>query len=418
MIQPQTVLTPLGLAKKDEKGLLVTNLRIIHTTPLKSVFEHKISLVDPSNIDHFTKRAHKNALEYYLNTKKAEVKKDLLQSLLQKYCKRDYVFDWEFNDLKDAPFEVVAEFNKTITAYKNKAFLEYSERQFLNYIWRIESESRYIRIRKKDGSATANKKLETRYSNSYGKKIEKRMKWLSHTYKRSQCVLLTLTLDPKKFDDNKEVMLDVIKPELDRFMKALRMRFKRDGRVFPPYIHAVEIMKGKAPYFKGRGNPHLHIVFFGAARLIDWRDIRDLWGNGFIYINKTKDGERVRNPVNYVTKYITKTFCNTNFDNVYTQSLLWIKGMRSFDRSKGLIVPLSPKSSGDWSLDYMVIMDRLDNRIIELDLIERRFDVMFNPSLWVDPPPLVDGKYYICSDGEGGAYSTDSPFWSSFFTEE
>ena len=233
------------------------------------------------------------------------------------------------------------------------------------------------------------------------------MDWLSYNYNHRSCVLLTLTLDPKKFNNDKFVMWDNITSELDRFMQALRMHIKRAGRVFPKYLWAVEGQKN--------GNPHIHIVFFNSTRLIDWRKILDYWGNGAIYLNKTVRGEKVRYPVNYVTGYITKTFGNTNFDNLQTQSLVWLFNLHSFNRSHGLVVPLNPKGCGDWCLSYFAVVDVMPNRFDEMDSIKKCLDGLLDPKKVGGPPGFsAAGEYVIWSDANE-IVSTDSIFWAKFF---
>ena len=376
----QTYLSPLGLTLKDESGLFITPLRIIPTTLLKGVFEHKISFVDVEMINHSTKRANISAMEYYLNDKVPEIKKGLVTKLMHSYLQRPYVFDWE---LKDIPIDVVNRYNENIVSYKNKCYLDYSQRKFREYIFRIEFERRYLRVHNETTGERSLMLLETRYSNSYCKKIEHRMQYLSYAYRNKPSVLLTLTFDPKRFDCDKLHMAQIMNKEVNRFLEALRIYFKREGRTFPKFI--------RSPEFQKNGNPHTHLVFLGASRLVDWRKIRDLWGNGFIYINRTaKDNSRVRYPISYITKYITKTFTNYNYENVLTQALTWINGMRSFSCSRKLIAPLKCKSSGEWIASYLVVCDRRSSDLDEMDIINEREQLMFSPEAW-DPPPEFNG---------------------------
>jgi len=367
------------LAKYDENGLLVTPLRIFHTTPL-SKQKRRVVLVDPDDIDHNVKRANKMAMEYYIETKVDACKHGLLLKLLKSFHQRDYILDWEL-DFNKIPLTVSTDYNKSIVSYKNTALLNYAEETFLRYIWKIEREHRYLVLQNlEDPDLRSMKLLLTRYHKSYCEKIKSRMDWLMHAYGNKSAVFLTLTLDPKEFNQDKYVMWDTITKEVDRFMKAMRMHFQRHNRVFPKYLWAVEGQKN--------GNPHIHIVFFNARRLLDWRKILSYWGNGAIYINRTKDGEKIRYPVNYVTSYITKTFGNTNFDNVRTQSLVWLFNLHSFNRSHGLIIPLNPKGCGDWTLSYLAIVDNANNPVDEMDLVWSRLDMMSDPSLWIKPPPI------------------------------
>ena len=372
----QAVFTPAGTAINAQNGLLVTPLRIFPTTLLNPQ-KSRVVFVDPADIDHNVKRANKNAMEFYVETKVHDCKKGLLKKLLQQYHKRDYVFDWELDKI---PIEVAEKYSANIIRYKNAALLNYAEETFLRYICKIEHEHRYLVLHHHELNQSRLMLLLTRYHKSYCKKIKKRMAWLSHEYGNRSAVLLTLTLDPKKFNNDKFLMWDTFTKELNRFMEAVRIRFKREGRAFPKYLWAPEGQKN--------GNPHIHIVFFNARRLLDWRELLQYWGKGAIYINRTKDNQKVRYPINYVTGYITKTFGNINFDNIRTQSLIWLFNHHSFNRSHGLVVPLNPKGCGDWVLGYLAVVDNHNNPVCEMDLIWSRLDMMFDPSLWVKPPPI------------------------------
>lgn len=403
----QSILTPVGPAVKDENGLLVTPLRIFTTTPLDRL-KKSVVFVDPDNIDHKVKRANKKAMEYYLETKVSEVKNGLASKLYAKYRGWDENFASVAKCFANFPIEVTLEYNKNIISYKNQSLLNYAEETFLRYIFKVESQNKYLLLQHKTEDIQSMKLLLTRYHKSYCNKIKKRMDWLKHEYGNSSAVLLTLTLDPKKFNQDKYEMWNTITKELRRFMEALRIHFKRAGRVFPKYLWAVEGQKN--------GNPHLHIVFFRSTRLVDWRQLLSYWGNGAIYINKTDDGQKVRYPINYVTGYITKTFGNTNFNNVRTQSLVWLFNLHSFNRSHGLIVPLNPKGYGDWTLSYLAAIEKTDNMLSEMDIIKSVLAGLFDPKR-INGPPAAKGEYVITADDEE-VYSTDSPFWANFFVEE
>ncbi|GAI46465.1 unnamed protein product, partial [marine sediment metagenome] len=45
---------------------------------------------------------------------------------------------------------------------------------------------------------------------------------------------------------------------------------------------------------------------------------------------------------------------------------------KSYSCSRGLVVPLNPKGTGEWIADYLVICDIQDNLIDEYELINER----------------------------------------------
>ncbi|GAG99610.1 unnamed protein product, partial [marine sediment metagenome] len=92
----------------------------------------------------------------------------------------------EGGQLSAPPIEVVTELNNRKIGVKNKALINSSKRMFQFYYRYLEREYQCILI---SGSTDEGKtihnslmKLETRYSNSYRKKVEKRMKWLCYKY--------------------------------------------------------------------------------------------------------------------------------------------------------------------------------------------------------------------------------------------
>ena len=200
-----------------------------------------------------------------------------------------------------------------------------------------------------------------RFSCSYSRKVEKRMNNLSRSYEGKNSVLLTLTVDPKRFSYNKIAMWESIKSEFNRFLTLLRYHLSKYGRVLPPYLATVEAQKN--------GNPHIHVVFFGAKRLLDWREIRKYWGLGHTYLNRTTEGKKVRNPVRYITKYITKAVDGSNEEFLLTQSLLWLFGIRSYSYSSGLIFPLKyPYSIGSSGNNVFLVID-VRNRYNFFDIL-------------------------------------------------
>jgi hypothetical protein len=160
-----------------------------------------------------------------------------------------------------------------------------------------------------------------------------------------------------------------IKKQLNRFLTNIKYYFKKEKRKFPPYICSIEAHK--------KGNPHLHLVFLGASRLMDWRKIRDIWHLGHIYINRDSDHRKIRNPVSYLMKYITKTYTDTNEDNNLTQALCWLFNIRSYQCSRGLTYPIKTKikDSGFESKYLIVVNDKVPMSEVydKIDYFEKYF---------------------------------------------
>lgn len=283
----------------------------------------------------------------------------------------------------------------------NKRLINFMMRNFTQYLTEYQHSTRLIRLKHKETGEYLSIPLETRYSNSYKKKIKKRMDWLAYHYRRSNALLLTLTFDPKKYDYSLIKMNEAVKKELNRLMTNLRRIFcyekvyhnyiDENGKMrrkiayekyreFPKYITTIESMKGREENeYIGKGIPHIHIAFIGATRLMDWRRIRHLWKNGHVWINRTKTNGKVRKPIDYVAKYITKSYCGEEAKNegmLLSRSLTWFYGLRSFSCSRGLIYPLKGIPSGMYDAVYLLEYAK-EVSLKELAEDLQKYDIMF-----------------------------------------
>jgi len=342
--------------------------------PIYRIIAKNIKCINLKHIDRHHKRANQLALKHLLKESVRNACNNLIIDCFKEYYNLNEKANLTINYLKETnclskpPIDVVNNINKKIIGVRNNVLISSSQKMFKFYNKSLEEEYRCILISGfiDDGKTIKNSfiLLETRYSNSYRKKVEKRMKWLCYKYGNTKAVLLSLTIDPKIYYNDKVKMWLDIKNQYHRFITSLQYHFKKQGRVFPRYLCSVES--------QSNGNPHLHIVFLGASRLLDWRKIRDLWHQGFIYINRTCENQKIRYPINYITKYITKTYCETNEKNLLTQSLSWIFNIRSYSCSRGLVLPLKPKSSGEWIANSIIIV----NKTLDLDFIEKNIDII------------------------------------------
>jgi len=335
--------------------------------------DNKVIFVPSTEVNHSYPHANIEALKYFLDIKTNFIKKQLADQCYSEWFGVDLDLTFDINEL---PLDLAEIYNSRLITYHNQSLLNYAEYHFTNYIEGTKKKHSYIYVYR--GSQHSLKLLENRYHNSYCKKIKKRMNYLVWKYGNENAVLLTLTIDPKMYGHDKLLMWRSVKKDFHIFMKKLRIYLKRHGREMPKYVHAVESQKN--------GNPHIHVVFFGSKRLCDWRKIRQYWGKGHIFINRTCKGQKVRYPVHYITKYITKTFANTNPKNVLTQSMIWLFNMRSFDHSKGLTVPLNPKSTGEWSIGGIAIIQNMGSQIDEMLVIQDVIYSLFGG--FKDPPPI------------------------------
>jgi hypothetical protein len=232
---------------------------------------------------------------------------------------------------------------------QNKLLIDYSLKSFNKYISDLQEFNRFIYAEDLQGHKTLIE-FDNRYCKSYQDKINRRANYIGWRYRKARSVLLTLTVDPSKYNNDKYLMWIDIKKQLNRFLTNVKYHFKKEKRKVPPYICSIEAQKN--------GNPHLHLVFLGASRLMDWRKIRDIWHLGHIFINRDSDNRKIRNPVNYLMKYISKTYTDTNEENNLTQALCWLFNIRSYQCSRGLIYPIKPrKMDSGFESKYLIIVD-------------------------------------------------------------
>ena len=356
--------------------------------------QNKIRFTPVENIDRNTKKANIEAMKYYISDKLKEIKTTLLLNKLNEWILRDYPdmdpsnYDFASNyDFSTIPLDVIMKYNQELITYKNNCLLDYAERQFSSYIISINKNSRYLYLEHNKTGDNSLKKIITRYSDDYRKKIIKRMNWLMWVYGNENCCLLTLTIDPKKYNYDKFEMWSDISKKYERFIEKLKIYFKRHNRPFPRYLFGIESMFGRPENnYMSRGNPHLHVCFFNCKYVAPKETIERYWGQGFVKINSTAKNEKVRYPIHYITKYITKTFTNNSPDNTLIQSLVWLFNKHSFDHSAGLVLPLYPKGSGDWSLSGVASIPAGYNEIDEMIIIQDVINSLFGG--FKDPPPF------------------------------
>ena len=272
----------------------------------------------------------------------------------------------EFYKRLDAVLEEV-EFEKIDLA-------AYAKREFKSY---LDMANKRYRIWKKEDALSIGR-LQTRFSPGYTKKVRASLNQLllNERYCKDG-VFVTLTLDPKKYSSRYEMFKD-IKSQENRFLTRL---FKETGRI--PYISTLEVQKN--------GNPHLHILFLGVKRLLDWRKIRDMWGLGHVWINKNADGKHIRRPLGYMYKYITKAVDMRNNENNLTQSLLWLFHIRSYSTSRGLVKPLNDITRGDIELLGIMRANGTPLLVIQTNLPEIIKELMKREiELMEDKPPPED----------------------------
>jgi hypothetical protein len=368
----------------DNSKLDFTPLSLENRANTPRKYENYVFTKDLTEVNRQTKQANIQALDYLLNDLSTSIRRKLALELVEDHFNivgLDWFYNGNYDELKDVPLFIQERFNNELVTVRNNSLLTYAEDKFTNYLTNLKKYRRYVHVHREDQTSFI--PLETRYSNGYREKVQRRMKGLSYQYRKAQSVLATFTLSPSLYGNDKVRMWREIRPEVHLFLRKVQQYLNRRGLPLPPYLCTIEAQKRP----RSCGNPHVHIVFVGVGRLMDWRVLRKLWGKGNIWLNRSWKGERVRNPVMYASKYITKTYTETTADNVLTQSLVWLFNVKSFSSSQGLVIPLHPKGTGDWTADYIAVCSPQETIFDDFALIENRVNGGYVGDI---PPPVTN----------------------------
>ncbi|HEC75933.1 MAG TPA: hypothetical protein ENI33_01585 [Thermoplasmatales archaeon] len=324
-----------------------------------------------------------------------EVDYDELLSIYREQYKAQYGVEIKTDDAPAIfPTEVFEGFEYGNKVRMEKAFFSFVLQSFNDYLEAFNIR-RFIYCKNAKGKELFIP-LTHRFSESYTKKVKSRMDSLNAQYHNSKSVLLTLTINPALFKNKLEMWI-VVKKELNRFMTSLKYHFKVDNkrrikkgyspREFPKYFCTIQAHSGeknrKGEESKAYGQPHIHILFLNAARLLDWREIRDIWKLGHISINRTPDGGKIRYPINYVSRYIMRTFTKTDDSNILTQALVWFFGVRSYSCSRDLLLPLHIPSGEFIALCMVVVPSPDESFELILTQVRKYVNMYLN---WCIPP--------------------------------
>lgn len=155
-------------------------------------------------------------------------------------------------------------------------------------------------------------------------------------------LFLTLTFDDKK------VAHDIRCPkecnyQFKKFIQRLRYSLKVDFK----YLAVVEFQD-----LNNRGAVHYHVLI--DLPFIDFKQLEDIWGMGFIYLNKI---DHVDNVGAYIVKYITKDGGDER-----------LVGEKSYLRSSNLIDPKS----------FILLEDeKVDKKFYEIDTILSKIKTIY-----------------------------------------
>ena len=164
-------------------------------------------------------------------------------------------------------------------------------------------------------------------------------------------IMLTLTYDPGNRSQRES--WELVSKDFNRFLTRLKIEIAKERGISVkdlqlPYIRVLEAQHDLNG--KNYGYAHVHVLFFGVDYLY-WngnheeyefvktgrpirKSIESFWKLGYTSVNKTASGQNILNPVNYLMKYIRKTWESWNDEAVLTKAMLWAFNKRTFDVSR------------------------------------------------------------------------------------
>ena len=169
---------------------------------------------------------------------------------------------------------------------------------------------------------------------------------------------LTLT-----FKDNVKD-LDSANYEFRQFIK--RLNYKVYGQ------KCSKLKYSAVPEFQKRGAVHYHVIFYNLP-YIDAKELAEVWGNGFVKVNKI---DNIDNVGAYVCKYMTKSS--------YDDKLV---GKKSYFNSRGLIKPI------EQYLDYEDIENIKKSLPKELLIYKSEFENEYVGKIEYEQYNLKKNKY-------------------------
>lgn len=331
----------LDSCKNNSNGETETGERISEI-----IENYNIQYVSAKDINHkWLARDKVKIAQWYLENlalnlgERDSLREDIEEALKTEYSEEVFSIKHKSETLQQSfrQIELYKRIKKVLeeVEFEKIDLIDYAKREFDKYV--KDTHNRYRVMRDVENKLFLGK-LQHRFSPSYTNKVKASLNpLLSDKRYQNKGVFLTLTLDPKRYNTRYDMYRD-IKKEENRFLTLL---FKKIGKRIP-YISVIEA--------QNNGNPHLHMLFLGASRLLDWREIRNAWGLGYVWINRTTKDKKINSPLAYMYKYITKTIDKRNAENRTTQALLWLFHLRSYSTSNNLVKPLNSVTTGDIEL--------------------------------------------------------------------
>ncbi len=215
----------------------------------------------------------------------------------------------------------------TVSLYHFEKPITYGEKTVNNKKKIVEEFSESVKSTKEENRARTMREARNKMILYINANFDK---WKDEKGKPFNSVFLTLTF--------KENITDITEAnyEFKKFIQRLNNHITGYKKSYLKYVNAIEFQK--------RGAVHYHCVLFNMP-FIPKGIIEDIWGHGYIFINKINNASGVGK---YISKYITKSF---------EDKRLW--GKKCYSISLGLKKPTIIRNIRD--INFFLQMLPLDN---------------------------------------------------------
>jgi hypothetical protein len=252
----------------------------------------------------------------------------------------------EKSNLNDQTFE--ENLNATVEDMITEGFEKYVE----------DLKNKAVLLRSKDDPSIAfvvRPYKTSRYSPTGQKKLSKKVKKQFNGVESG--VFLTLTFNPHRV--SLVSAWSNLSSLIKRTMKYLKTYAQREAKakgfkLNVQYIWVIEVQKN--------GYPHVHVFYPSIKRLIDVRKIRQVWGVGYVFIEKL-EGVRVGE---YMSKYLSK---GQGLEKALPY--VWFFGIRLYGASNMVVLKDTPKGESKYVFIGMCFLDEEGKNLASLEALMR-----------------------------------------------
>jgi hypothetical protein len=228
-------------------------------------------------------------------------------------------------------------------------------KEFAKYIEDLKNKA--VVLRSKDDPSVAfvvRPYKSSRYSPAGQKKLSKKIRKQFNGVESG--VFLTLTFDPRRVS-----LISAwanLSSLIKRTMKYLKTYAQREAKakgfkLNVQYIWVIEVQKN--------GYPHVHVFYPSIKRLIDVRKIRQVWGVGYVFIEKL-EGVKIGE---YMSKYLSK---GQGLEKALPY--VWFFGIRFYGASN-MVILKTPKGESKYTFVGMCFLDEEGKNLAPLESLMR-----------------------------------------------